>query len=84
VKIEVVSKNSDLSLSGKREVWVHVFANEMHDWPSIEAKLNATQRAMLQDLGQRTLSYYPHTPDREEREEHGYMFEDFFVWAGAK
>lgn len=84
MRIEAVSKSSDLSLSGKPEVWVHVFSNEMHDWPSIEKKLSATQRAILNDLGRRTMAYFPHSPTPAEREEHDYMFEDWFVWAGAK
>lgn len=82
MKIEVVSKSADLSLSGKAEVWVHVFANEVHDWPRILDKLNATQKAMLDDLGRRTLAYYPHTPTTGEREEHGYIVDDYWVWSG--
>lgn len=85
MRIEAVSKSGHISLSGKSEVWVHVFSNEMHDWPSIEAKLSGTQRAILNDLGlQRTMAYYPHTPDATEREEHGWAFEDHWVWAAAK
>lgn len=81
MKIETSSKSKALSLSGKREVWVQVFSNEMHDWPSIQAKLSDAQRATLDALGPKVLSYFPHSPTAEEREEHGYSFEDFFVWA---
>lgn len=77
-----MSKSGDISLSGKPEVWVHVFSNEMHDWPSIEAKLSGAQRVILNDLGKRTMAYFPHTPNSDEREEHGFMFEDFWVWTG--
>ena len=85
VKIEAVSKSEDVSLSGKREVWVHVFANEVHDWPGVEAKLSGPQRSMLNGLGtHRAVSYFPHSPDSSEREEHGYSFEDFWVWRAGK
>lgn len=83
MKIEVSSKGPGTSLSGKSEVWVHVFANEMHDWPSIEKKLSDEQRAMLDGLGRRTLAYFPHNPLPEEREEHGYLCDDWFVWASV-
>lgn len=78
MKIEVAQQAE--GLNGGAEVWVHVFANEVHDWPSIEAKLNATQRAILNSLGPRSMSYFPHMPDTDEQGEHGYMFEDWFVW----
>jgi hypothetical protein len=85
VRIEAVAKSGGLSLSGKPEVWVQVFANEMHDWPSVEAKLSEAQRAELDALGdKRTMRYFPHSPSAEEREEHGYSFEDHWVWAAAK
>lgn len=82
MNIEAVSKGS--GLNGGREVWVHVYSDEVHDWPSIEAKLDDGQRAMLENLGKRSLSYFPHSPTGEEREEHGYRFEDWFVWAATK
>lgn len=82
MKIEAIGKSS--GLHGGREVWVHVFSNEVMDWPSVEAKLDAGQLAMLENLGdKRTLSYYPHSPDADEREEHGYPFEDFWVWSAT-
>lgn len=81
MKIEAVQKASDHSLSGKPEVWVRVFSNEMHDWPRVEAKLTEAQSAILGDLGARTLTYLPHSPTADEREEHDYMFEDWYVWA---
>ena len=82
MKIEAVSK--DQGLHGGREVWFHVFSHEVYDWPSIEKLLSDEQRRQLDDLGPRTLSYYPHSPLPEEREEHGYLCEDFFVWSSTK
>lgn len=85
VKIEAVSKSSDVSLSGKREVWVHVFSNEVHDWPGVEAKLSGPQRTMLSGLGaRRAVSYFPHSPTGEERDEHGYLCDDWWVWRAGK
>ena len=78
MRIEVKSK--DAGLNGGPEVWVRVLSNDVHDWPSIEAKLSGPQRAMLNALGNRTLSYFPHRPTAEERAEHSYSFEDWFVW----
>jgi hypothetical protein len=63
-------------------VWVHVYANAMHDWPSVEAKLTGPQRVMLNGLGtQRKLAYFPHSPTPGEREDHGYLCDDFWVWS---
>jgi hypothetical protein len=85
VRIEAVSKSSDLSLNGGQEVWVRVLSNEMQDWPSVEKKLSEAQGAMLTDLGpQKSLAYYPHVPTAEERGEHGYSFEDHWVWTATR
>jgi hypothetical protein len=82
MRIEAVSKSGGLSLSGKREVWVRVLSNEVHDWSRVQDKLNAEQAAMLDALGiGRKLAYYPHSPIPEEREEHGYNVDDHWVWS---
>lgn len=82
MKIETISKST--GLNGGPEVWVHVFSNDVLDWPRIEKALTDEQRAQLEALGPRALSYYPHTAVQEEREEHGFSFEDFFVWRSTK
>lgn len=82
MKIEAVSKSS--GLGGGREVWFRVYSNEVLDWPSVEAKLNDGQRAMLENLGKRTLAYFPHSPTSEEREEHGYLVDDWWVWSAVQ
>lgn len=79
MKIEAVSK--DQGLHGGREVWFHVFSQDVLDWPTIERNLSESQRAQLMDLGDRQLDYYPHNPLPEEVEEHGYPFEEFWVWS---
>lgn len=81
MKIEAVHKDQDASLHGGREVWFHVFSNDVLDWPTIEKNLSESQRVLLMGLGdQRQLHYYPHNPLPEEVEEHGYSFEEFWVW----
>ena len=85
MRIEASSKSEAVSLSGRREVWVHVLSNEVHDWSRVQDKLSADQAAMLDALGGgRKLSYYPHSPIPEEREEHGYNCDDWWVWSAAK
>ena len=85
MRIEAVSKSTGVSLSGKREVWVRVLSNEVYDWGRVQAKLSADQAAMLEGLGLgRKLSYFPHSPVPEEREDHGYNVDDFWVWSAAK
>ena len=80
VKIDAVSK--DQGLHGGREVWFHVFSNEVLDWPTVEKNLSDEQRADLVALGlNRKLHYYPHNPLPEEIEDHGYSFEEFWVWS---
>lgn len=81
MKIEAVSKAS--GLNGGREVWVRVLSNEVLDWPSVERRLDEEQLAMLADLGKKAMSYFPHSPIPEERDEHGYLCDDFWVWAAA-
>jgi hypothetical protein len=81
VKIEAVTKDQDTSLHGTREVWFHVFSHEVLDWPTIEKNLSESQRSLLMGLGMnKQLHYYPHNPLPEEVEEHGYSFEEFWVW----
>jgi hypothetical protein len=83
LKIEAVSK--DEGLHGGPEVWFHVFSNEVLDWPRIEKKLTDEQRALLAGLGlNKQLHYYPHNPLPEEIEEHGFSFEEFWVWRKAR
>jgi hypothetical protein len=78
LKIDAISK--DRGLHGGREVWFHVFSDEVLDWPRIEKNLSDEQRALLVGLGNRQLHYYPHNPLPEEIEEHGWHFEEFWVW----
>lgn len=81
--VQIEATNKYKGLNGGREVWIRVYSDEVLDWPSVEAKLTQGQMDMLNHLGRRTLSYFPHSPTREEREEHGYAFEDHWVWASV-
>ena len=79
MKIEAVTKSC--GINGGPEVWVRVLSSEVLDWPSVERRLNEGQLAMLEALGERTISYYPHSPIPEEREAHGFMCDDWWVWS---
>lgn len=81
MKIEMTSKTA--GLNGGPEVWVRVFSNEVLDWPRVEKLLSEEQASDLAALGPKKLSYFPHTTTAEERAEHGYSFEEFWVWAKA-
>lgn len=82
MKIEAAHK--DQGLHGGPEVWFHVFSHEVQDWPRIEKNLTDDQRALLTGLGAgRQLHYYPHNPLPDEIEEHGFHFEEFWVWRKA-
>lgn len=78
MRIEVFEQQD--GLYGGREVWVRVLSNEAHDWRSVEEKLSDEQRVVLNDLGTRTMRYYPFTPTAEDKADHGYVFEDMWVW----
>lgn len=85
LKIEAMCKSAAVGLSGRREVWVHVLSNEALDWPRVQDMLGAGQAAMLDNLGAgRKLAYFPHSPTSDEREDHGYAVEDWWVWSAAK
>ena len=81
VKIETVSKAQ--GLNGGPEVWVRVFANEMLDWSRVEAMLSDDDKVALSALGPKKLSYYPHNTTAEERAEHGYSFDEWWVWSAT-
>lgn len=62
------------------EVWVKAMTNQMMDWPRIKAGLSKEQAAVVGEASSQPLKYYPHMVTADEREEHGYMFEDWFIF----
>ena len=76
MKVEVYHEES--GLRGGREVWVKVLSNEAMDWPRISAHLDDETRETLK--GYKLDSWYPHPVSDEEREEHTYLTEEWFVW----
>lgn len=82
--VQIEATNKYKGLNGGREVWVRVYSDEVLDWPSVEAKLTQGQMDMLEHLGRRTVQYFPHSPVPEERQDHGYMCDDFWVWSAVK
>lgn len=81
--MQIETTNKYTGLNGGREVWVRVYSDEVVDWRAVQAKLTEGQAAMLENLGKRTMSYFPHSPTPAEREDHGWLCEDWFVWAST-
>jgi hypothetical protein len=78
MRIEVIDQPE--GLRGEHEVWVKVLANSAVDWPQVQNSLSEDQREVLAG-GPKSPSYYcPHLVTPEEREEHGYLTEDWFVF----
>lgn len=76
MRIEV-TRNPD-GLHGGPEVWVRVLSSEVQDWPRIEAKLNEEDAQAIAGLDLKR--YLPHVPTQEERAEHGYLSEDWWIF----
>lgn len=82
MKIEVfeVCDGEASSISGEREVWVKVLSNEVHDWPEVKAALTDEQAEAMCGAKVRPHTYYPHLVSADEKAEHGYAMEDWFVF----
>ena len=87
--MKTVTRNSGLSievsvqpegLHGGPEVWIKVLSNSMVDWPSVEAKLTEGQKEILKPTTRQPLDYYPHLVTAEEKAEHGFSYEDWWVF----
>ena len=65
-------------LHGGPEVWVKVLSTEVLDWPRIAAKLDEDDTRSLR--GKSLLRYIPHHVTQEERMEHGYLVEEWYIW----
>lgn len=67
------------------EVWVRVRSHGVVDWPRVEAALDDTQRRTLNGINPRELKqYYPHHVSPDERAEHGYKYEEFWVFTSMR
>lgn len=77
MRIEV-SEHED-GLNGGPEVWVRVLSTEVLDWPRVEAKLGEAEAQSIK--GKRLVSFLPHHVSEEERVEHSYSFEDWWIFA---
>lgn len=82
MRIEVIDQPK--GLRGEHEVWVKVLANSAVDWPQVAASLSEAQQEALRGAPARPSYYYPHLVTPEEREEHGYHTEDWFVFLMPK
>ncbi|HKN44253.1 MAG TPA: hypothetical protein VJW23_10035 [Propionibacteriaceae bacterium] len=62
------------------EVWVKVLSHSMIDWPSVLERLTDAQKEVLQPGARRPIDYYPHLVTAEEKAEHGFSYEDWWVF----
>ena len=76
--IEVIDQPE--GLRGEHEIWVKVLANSAVDWPQVQNSLSEAQRQMMWGGPARPNYYYPHLVTPEEKEEHGYSTEDWWVF----
>lgn len=82
MKIEVFEQNE--GLTGDREVWVRALSNTVVDWTDIKRSMSAEQLAVLAGAHEKAIRYYPHLVTPEEREEHDYSLEDWWVFPAKK
>lgn len=74
-------KPADQSLQGAGpELWVQVLSSEVLDLPRIREAFTADQAETFAGYAQRPTDYYPHWVTAEEREEHGFKFEDWMIF----
>lgn len=65
-------------LHGGKEVWVKVLSNEVMDLLDVKSKLTKEQHGAIASM--RLAGYHPHLVTDDERDEHGYRFEDWWTW----
>ena len=77
--IEVFDQSE--GLHGGPEVWVKVLSNTVIDWPDVERALTPEQSEILKPgLQCGPVGYHPHLVTVEEKAEHGYMLEDWWIF----
>lgn len=77
VEIEVFDKQE--GLHGGPEVWVRVMCNEVADWPTILRKIGGQARLEETLKMPRLKQHYPHFPSPDERLEHGFTMEEWWI-----
>jgi hypothetical protein len=78
VLIEVFDQNE--GLHGDHEVWVKVLSNTVADWPEVKKRLTDAQEAVMKGTSSLPFKYYVHMVTPEEKAEHGYSFEDWWIF----
>lgn len=79
MQIQVIQQES--GLNGGREVWIKVMSNSAPTLPDVKQALGDQWRDAGLLPTQQPISYYPHFPTKEERDEHGCTREDWWVFA---
>lgn len=82
MQIEVITQ--DEGLSGEREVWVRALSRTVVDWADIKRSMSSEQLAVLAEAEEKPVRYYPHLVTPEERDEHSYNYEDWFIFRQRK
>jgi len=80
MRIEVFNQSE--GLHGEPEVWVKVLSNTVVDWPDVERALTSEQFEVVQPRYRKPIGYHPHLVTAEEKVEHGYSLEDWFIFPG--
>jgi hypothetical protein len=63
------------------EVWVKVLSNTVVDWPDVQAGLTAEQEELLKPSpARRPIDFHPHLVTAEEKADHGYSYEDWWIF----
>jgi hypothetical protein len=73
-------KADEPSLSGGPELWVRVLTNEMVDLPRVKAAIADDQAEIWAGYADKPSDYYPHWVTPEEKTEHGFKYEDWFIF----
>jgi hypothetical protein len=88
MQVEVFEQTA--GLHGGKEVWVKALSNEVVDWPTVRAKLDDRHTDVIDrcvdhnDQRGMPKGYHPHLVTEEERMEHGYRYEDWWVFVIPK
>ena len=84
VKTHVEVFGQPEGLHGGPEVWVRVLSSTVVDWPEVEKSLTREQREILKPSRRNPINYYPHLVTSEEKAEHGYSLEDWWVFTAPQ